>query len=168
MGQTLFVQQLFVRHQSALKAFVLSLVPHFSEAEDVLQETFLTVTEKAGDFAEGSNFLAWACTIARLKVLEARRRSSRRMFSPEIIELLALSIPDEVFDARRLHALAGCLGRLSPRMRQLIELRYHREQLPQEIARHLARTVNSVNVALAKARVALRECVERELARQET
>jgi RNA polymerase sigma-70 factor (ECF subfamily) len=167
MSQTLGVQQLFVRHQSAIKAFVLSLLPHFSEAEDVLQETFLTVTQKAAEFQEGSNFVAWACMIARFKVLEARRRSSRRMLSPEVIDVLTVSVPDEVFDVRRLQALSGCLGRLSPRLRQLIELRYHREQLPGEIARGLSRTVNSVNVALAKARGALRECVERELRRQE-
>ena len=96
------VQQLFVRHQSAIKAFVLSLVPNFGEAEDMLQETFLTVTQKAADFRQGSNFIAWACAIARLKILEAQRRGAVRTFSPEVVESLASSVPDQTFDERRL------------------------------------------------------------------
>jgi RNA polymerase sigma-70 factor (ECF subfamily) len=53
------VQQLFVKHQSRIKAFILSLQPDFSEADDILQEVFLVVTRKAIEFKEGSNFMAW-------------------------------------------------------------------------------------------------------------
>jgi RNA polymerase sigma-70 factor (ECF subfamily) len=66
---TLRVQQHFVRHQGALKAFVLALWPDFAEADDVLQEVFLTVTAKAHQFEEGTNFLSWARSIARYEVL---------------------------------------------------------------------------------------------------
>ena len=48
------VQQLFVRHQGQLRAFVLAIWPDFGRADDVLQEVFLTVTTKAADFQEGS------------------------------------------------------------------------------------------------------------------
>jgi RNA polymerase sigma-70 factor, ECF subfamily len=164
---TIEVQQLFVKHQSAIRAFVLSLVPHFGEAEDVLQETFLTVTRKAAEFRQGSNFLAWACTIARLKVLEAQRQAAVHTFSPELIESLASSIPDQLIDERRLQAVAECFDRLAPRMRDLIRLRYHCDQLPGEISRTLDRSVNYVKVALTKARIAVRECVERSLRRQD-
>ena len=44
------VQQLFVRHQTQLKAFVVALSPGFAQADDVLQEVFLTVTAKAHEF----------------------------------------------------------------------------------------------------------------------
>lgn len=43
---TVRVQQLFVRHQGIVKAFILSLQPGFADAEDVLQETFLVVTRR--------------------------------------------------------------------------------------------------------------------------
>ena len=67
------VQQLFVRHQGQLRAFVLAIWPDFGRADDVLQEVFLTVTTKAADFQEGSNFLAWSRAITQRKVHEARR-----------------------------------------------------------------------------------------------
>jgi DNA-directed RNA polymerase specialized sigma24 family protein len=40
--QAILVQQIFVKHQSTLRAFILSLRPDFVEAEDILQEVFLT------------------------------------------------------------------------------------------------------------------------------
>ena len=54
------IQQLFVKHQGVLKGYVLGLIPDFASAEEVLQEVFLTVTAKAEQFEEGSNFVAWA------------------------------------------------------------------------------------------------------------
>lgn len=164
---TLAVQQLFVRHQSAIRAFIMSLVPKFSEADDVLQETFLTITEKAGQFAAGTNFLAWACTIARLKVLEAQRRGGKQILSPAVVDALVASMPAEALDDHRLSTLSDCFDRLPPRQRKAIELRYYRDQSPPQIAEQLSQTLNSVNVVLSKARAALRECVERALRRHE-
>ena len=163
---TLRVQQLFVAHQGTLKAFVLSLWPDFAEADDVMQEVFLTVIRKAGQFREGTNFLSWARSIARYEVCEARRARSRTILKPEVIEVLAAACPDSWADDRRLAALTRCLEKLAPKAREVVQLRYQREQGPGEIAQALSRSVNSVNVALAKTRVALRECVERELKQQ--
>ncbi|MBM3889112.1 MAG: sigma-70 family RNA polymerase sigma factor [Verrucomicrobia bacterium] len=161
---TVRVQQLFVRHQSAIKAFILSLQPDFAEAEDVLQEAFLTVTRKAGEFVEGSNFIAWAFAIARFKLLEARRRRAKAgAFSDELLEALAAVAPDEAFFETRLMALRRCLERLAPRAQEIVRLRYHGERRPEEIARLLAWTPNAVNVALSKARGWLRDCVRRQL-----
>ena len=42
-----------------------------------MQETFLTISVKAASFELGTNFMAWACSIARLKVLENFRQLKR-------------------------------------------------------------------------------------------
>src|SRR5829696_3744124 len=92
------VQRLFVKHQSVIKAYVLSLLPSLTDADDVLQETFITVSNKAPSFEPGTNFVAWACTIARFKVLEARRRlNDPRALSDEAIEALAEDVPEPLF-----------------------------------------------------------------------
>lgn len=163
-GHTVRVQQLFVKHQSAIKAFILSLQPDFAEADDVLQEAFLTVTRKAGEFQEGSNFIAWAFTIARFKLLESRRRHGKTAaLSDEVLETLAAAVPEEAFFDARLRALRGCLEGLAPRAQEIVRLRYHGERGPEEIARLLAWTPNAVNVALSKARGWLRDCVQRQV-----
>ena len=160
---TLYVQKLFVRHQRELRAFALAVWPDFSQVDDVLQEVFLSVTAKAADFREGSNFLAWSRAITLRKAYEARRLACRPTISPDVLESLAVACPEAWADDGRMAVLAECLRSLPPRAQELVRLRYHKEHSPPEIASLLGRTVNSVSVALAKARVALRECVNRHL-----
>lgn len=160
---TLHVQQLFVQHQAALKGFILSLRPDFDEAQDILQETFLTVTRKAAEFRPGSNFIAWSFTIARFKVLEsARARRRETELSVEVLDTLAAEAPAESAPEAHLFALRACLDRLAPRAREVVRLRYHEEQAPGAIAARLAWSVNAVHVALARARMALRQCVQKQ------
>lgn len=160
---TLQVQQLFVRHQGALKAFVLALYPDFAEADDVMQEVFLVITRKAAEFKPESNFLSWARTIARYEVMTARRKKTRTIVKPEVLEALQAACPEDFATDRKLNALTHCMVQLAPKAREIMQLRYQHEHKPSEIAQMLARSVNSINVALAKARVALRECVDRQL-----
>jgi RNA polymerase sigma-70 factor (ECF subfamily) len=161
-AHTTRVQQLFVRHQSKVRSVALALTGDFAAAEDVVQEAFLTVTAKAGDFVPDTNFLAWACAIARLKVLE-RRRSDRRL-SPEVIESLTAALPQEELAEHRLTPLLECIDALPPKSRELVRLRYFSEHGPGEIAELLDRSVAGVNAALVKIRESLRECVGRKLA----
>lgn len=160
---TLRVQQLFVRHQGQLKAFLMSLWPDFAGVDDVLQEVFLAVTAKAADFQENTNFLAWARAIARYKLLEARRKGRGPTMDEDVLASLAATCPEDWGTDQKVTALARCLASLAPKAREIVQLRYHREHSPAEIAQILSRTVNSVAVALAKARVALRECIERQM-----
>ena len=162
---TLRVQQFFVRHQGIVKAFILSLQPGFADADDVLQETFLVVTRRAADFREGTNFVAWACSIARLKLFEARRKATTPALSGEAMIALCDDAPDDSFFQARLGALRECLGKLAPRARELVWLRYHGELPSQEIAARLTWKEPAVRVALSKARVLLRDCVQAQLAK---
>lgn len=160
------VQKLFVRHQGQLRAYLLALRPDFALADDVLQEVFLTVSARADDFEFGTNFVAWARSIARLKFLEACRRLPGAALDIDTAASLAASCPDDWANDMKLAALAKCMADLAPKAREMLGLRYHREHSPPEIARLLSRTVNSVAVALAKARDALRECIEQRLRRE--
>ena len=89
------VQGLFVRHLPVVRATVLALLPNLHRAEDVVQETFLTMCQKAGDFVPGTDFAAWVCTIARYKVREALRSESMRFepLSSDTIEAVLSSEP---------------------------------------------------------------------------
>ena len=89
--QAVFVGQI-TRHQSMLKAFIVSLMPGIDGVDDVLQQTNLVLWEKRECFRPGSNFRAWACTIARLEVKSHRRRMVRQgklSLSEELSEMLA-------------------------------------------------------------------------------
>ncbi len=165
--QRLLVQRLFVKYQTQLRSFAIGLTGDFTAAEDVLQEAFLTVTKKAGDFQQGSEFLSWALTITRLKVYENARATRR--FSREVLESLAASLPpretpDQLMPDDRIKPLLACIEELAPRAREVMRLRYFAEHVPAEIAILLGRTVAGVNATLVKARESLRECVAKKLA----
>ncbi len=159
---TLRVQTLFVQHQQAVMAFVLSLEPGIHDAEEIVQETFVTASRKAATWTAGTNFLAWSCAIARFRTLSFQRDRGRQncRLAKDVVELLA-EHADEDFSAfqGRVSALRGCLGKLAPKAHELINLRYHAGLMPEQIAGEIDWTVNSVRVALTRARDTLRECL---------
>jgi RNA polymerase sigma-70 factor (ECF subfamily) len=159
------VLQLFVRHQTRIKGFIVSLMGDFATADDVLQETFLVVQQKAGEFQPGTNFIAWAFQIARFQVMKAQGQHKRAAdrFSEEVLETLAASVPEEPFDESKLAVLPRCLDRLAPQARRIVDLFYEHEHKPQEIARLVDWTSSAVSVALSRSRRFLRECIEQRL-----
>jgi len=166
-AQIALVQQLFVQNLVPLRGMLAALVRDRDRVDDLVQETFLTVTAKAGAFREGSSFRGWCFTIARFKVLESfRARPSSEALSPEVLEALTAVEPPTPPNEARIQHLADCMEKLAPQARRAIELRYQQSHNPSEIARVMGWTAGAVKVALSRARVVLRECVERQLAHE--
>ncbi len=158
------VQMLFVRNEGAIRAFVRALQPSLADADDVLQETFLTVSRKAASFQPGTNFVAWACGIARLKVLENfRQRKRANVLSEAALIALAKEAPAAETTCLREEALSRCIEKLAPKSRDLLWRRYSGRQDSDEMADGLGMTSTAVRVALSKARAFLRDCVSTEL-----
>lgn len=157
------VQRLFVRYLPVVRASVLARIPNAHWAEDVVQETFLTACRKAGDFQKDSNFPAWVCRIAAYKTLEALKAGARRFepLSEEAMSALLASEPDRSDLAERLGLFEECLENLAPKARQVMELRYRGDHLPEEISRLMGWSLGAVRVAISRARALLQECVER-------
>lgn len=159
------------RHQAALRAYIISLMPGMDGVSDVLQETNLILWEKRAKFQPGTNFGAWAFTIARFEVKTHRRRLRKAgliLMDEDLAESLAGRLakryaenPDEA--DQRLRALDKCLGRLAPGERELIEHRYFTESSLDEFATLCGRSVESLRVTLFRIRAALRKCINDEI-----
>lgn len=167
-AHALRVQTLFVQHQQQIRSFIQPLVPDFAAADDVLQECFLTVSEKAHEFALESNFLAWVRAIARFKILALRRDSARGplLLADDVLEALILAAPEPEpprSTRKTLEALRSCLEKLGPAAREILHMRYFSQYGPVEIARLRDASANAVNVTLARSREALRRCVQQTL-----
>lgn len=159
------VQSLYLRNQAALKGLVLGIVPDISRAEDVLQDVFFVITDKADSFGLGTNFMAWAMQIAKYRILELARidRAKGTSLTPDLIELLVQTYkPNDQHD-EMLDALHTCTERLSPSARQLLTLRYHGRLKPAQIAKDRGLAVQTVYSVLSKTRAALRDCVEQKM-----
>jgi RNA polymerase sigma-70 factor (ECF subfamily) len=152
------VQELFLQHHEGLKAYALAIVRDFTTAQDVMQDVFVIISNKADEFKLDSNFMAWASTIVRYRALDAMRRLNRPVLSEETLAILAaceVAKPDW-----RSEWLAKCLSQLTPNVQRLLRLRYEDSLKPSEIAKSVGWSVNAVSVAMSRARKELRKCIE--------
>ena len=56
-------------HRRQLFTFILGIVHNMDDAEDVFQQTSIVLWQKFDQFAKGTDFVAWACSIARFKAI---------------------------------------------------------------------------------------------------
>ncbi|MBK1833824.1 sigma-70 family RNA polymerase sigma factor [Roseibacillus ishigakijimensis] len=158
---------LIAQQQSILRALIRSMIPGSSECEDVLQETNLVLWRKRATFTPGTNFNAWAGTIARFQVMAWRQRSLKNQslaFDEEVLERLsqAASTQWENFQGRQ-EALQHCLAQLAADQRELVEHRYFERASLAEFARRKGRTHAAVRKILERVRASLRDCINRQL-----
>jgi RNA polymerase sigma-70 factor (ECF subfamily) len=162
MADTEEVVTLLTRAQPTLHAYILSLLPDPALADDVLQETNVTLWRKASEYAPGTAFTAWACQVAWYKVLSARRRLARdrHCFGDELLDYLAERQAQraEGLEPRRA-ALRDCLAKLPEVQRLLLRDRYRPGASVQAIARDSGRTVGVVSQTLYRIRTTLEECI---------
>lgn len=158
-------------HQSAILAYIRSLMPGCSGAQDVLQETNIKLWEKKDDFTPGTNFKSWAFAIARFELLGQRRRLRRDgwlVFSDSVAEQFADDLADHDIDREtELQALDRCLEKLSPHDLDLVRTRYASARGLDEYARSLNRSAGTMKARLFKIRAALRRCVNSSLTGKE-
>ena len=159
--------QLLRQHQNQLFGYIFCMVRNFSDAEDVFQQTSLTLWDKFEEFTPGTSFMSWAKAVARNKTFTFLRtkRRERAKFSDEVLEQLAeceLWSPDELED--RLSALARCRQKLTKIDQTLLAKCYSTAGSIRDVAEQLERPVDSVYSSLSRIRRALYDCIQRSLA----
>jgi RNA polymerase sigma-70 factor, ECF subfamily len=134
-----------------------------SDAEDLLQETFLRVYQNLHRYDRRWSFASWLFTIAR-RISINHHRAARSQTSNQAIDLLASVTPEPWLamaakeDRQNLWSLAA--KTLSEEQTTILWL-YYVEDLPvYEIARVLGRSQGSVKVLLFRARRKLLPFVE--------
>ncbi|MEN9578538.1 MAG: hypothetical protein RJA70_1547 [Pseudomonadota bacterium] len=66
------------RHKTKVYNFILRHLRNPSTSEDIAQEVFLRVVQKAGDFKHEARFTTWLYTIARNLCIDTQRKQSLR------------------------------------------------------------------------------------------
>ena len=150
------------------------------QAEDAVQETLAAALAAEASFAGRSNLRTWLTGILKHKIVDAIRRSSReRSFDSAVGEasiedLEALfdetghwreppqAWPEQALaDKQFLQALEKCLAALPARTGQVFLMREHMGFETAEICKELGITATHCWVLLYRARMALRECLEK-------
>jgi RNA polymerase sigma-70 factor, ECF subfamily len=159
--------RLFRTNEDRLFGFILKLLPNFSIAEDIMQETMMTMWRKFDDFNEGSSFAAWGMQIARFKILEyhhRNRQDGQIQFNDEVLDRLSKDDGPGKLENSYFEALHGCVDKLGDQNRKIIKLRYSKEMSVRQIADELAVSANVVYKSMSKIHYMLQKCIEKTLA----
>lgn len=159
--------KLLSQHQRRVGTYILTLVPNWADAEEILQETNVVLWREFDRFELGTNFAAWAYKIAFHQVLNFRKRKAREklQFSDAFLELVAEETAENTdqLEARYQH-MQDCIAQLSEKNRDLLTRRYHSGADMETLAGELKRSVGALYRALSRIRRSLQECMDRRLA----
>ena len=163
--------RLLRQHDKRLSAYVFSLVPNWSDAEDIVQETCARLWEQFDDYRPDADFGAWACTIAHYRVLAYRERTGRDrlQFNENVVQLVGEQVAAVSDDQQneRMTLLAKCMQKISDKGRTILRRFYLEEEKIDQIAADNHCSANAVRLSLSRTRRSLRECVQLHLKDEE-
>jgi RNA polymerase sigma-70 factor, ECF subfamily len=167
------------KHQGKTYALALGLMKNPAEAEEVVQETFLSAFEHLDGFRGEARFSTWLYRVASNHALMKLRKKKpepqgdatdleARMNSSGTSPFDALSLwarrPDDAVQSNEVrHALQGALEALPPDDRALILLRAFDDASHEELAHQFGSTVPAIKSRLHRARLVLRELLDERL-----
>ncbi len=165
------LRTLYERTSPRLFGLAMRVLRQRDTAEDVLQETFLTVWRVAVDYrASLSPPLAWLGLIVRSRALDAlrKRASARAGVTQEYDDAMEQATegngtsPLDAADAsEQARALHECLSRLEQRQREVVSLAYLRDLSHSELAQQLALPLGTVKTWIRRGLEQLRGCMAR-------
>ena len=155
---------LYKQTNAKLYGVVARILTRGDAAADALQEVYVRIWEKAGEFdpLKGSP-LAWMATIARNRALDEVRRvrpvsleDQPEGFEPAAEEIDPLAARER---SEGLSALVDCLKALDEEKRAIVLLAYYRGSSREALAKRFGRPVPTIKTWLHRSLAQLRDCL---------
>jgi RNA polymerase sigma-70 factor, ECF subfamily len=155
---------LYKQTNAKLYGVVARILTRGDAAADALQEVYVRIWEKAGEFdsLKGSP-LAWMATIARNRALDEVRRvrpvsleDQPEGFEPAAEEIDPLAARER---SEGLTALVDCLKALDEEKRAIVLLAYYRGSSREALAKRFGRPVPTIKTWLHRSLAQLRDCL---------
>ncbi len=173
--------ELAALHRPLLR-FAQSQLRNDSAAEDVVSETLLAILEKPENFEGRSSLRTYATGILKFKIIDVLRRRGREVHIEPLDEQSLDDALDALFQAdghwqdappawqqpeqalqqsQFFDTLQVCVDRLPARIGRVFMMREWLERDVDDICSELGITSNHCGVMLYRARMQLRECLDR-------
>ena len=167
LGDSAAFAELYRAAAAKLFAVSLRIVRERPLAEEVLQDSFISIWNHAASYARTKSApTTWMTAIVRNRSLDVVRRTREE---PDIDDALVANLADESasparevaarFEAR---SLERCLGELDAEQRQTIALAFHHGLTHSELAQHLRRPLGTVKTHIRRGLARLRDCLMKE------
>lgn len=153
----------FAHYEPDLRRFLRSLLPTWTDTDEVLQQTAIVIWRKFDQYDPETNFMKWACVIARFEALAYRRKMARDrlVFREDVLELMAGEGVEEIDTrSREQEALEDCLLAMPEKQRQFLTLAYTPGVKVKELAGEAGSSAASFYMRLKRLRHRLMECIE--------
>ncbi|MBL9168554.1 MAG: sigma-70 family RNA polymerase sigma factor [Verrucomicrobiales bacterium] len=165
LGDKVAFAELYDRLSGVLYSTVMRILNDSRESEDVLQEVFLQIWDKAGTYdSQLGRPFNWALTLTRNRAIDRLRSMRRRYeFVAETTET-ALSAPTyapdagrEVYQRERSLLVRKALEELPLEQRQAIEMAFLGGQTQNEISEQLGQPLGTIKARIRRGMLKLRE-----------
>lgn len=155
--------ELYDRYGRLAFSLILRIVRDAGIAEDLVQETFLRVWNRAGGFdADKGAIGPWLLAVARNRAIDyLRSTSGRERNALELEETdhpsLYRDMESEIFHSDQARRVKAALQKLSPQQRQVIELAYFEGLSQTEMAERMGQPLGTVKTWVRTALKNLRD-----------
>ncbi|MEM8748950.1 MAG: sigma-70 family RNA polymerase sigma factor [Pseudomonadota bacterium] len=158
-------KMLYERSSAKLFGVILRIIRNRQKAEDILQDVFLKVWQKAGSYDPSvGKPITWMATIARNRAIDVIRstRPEQTVDEPgDEEEIFRLGGQDaDSVDLADLETLRFCLGEMKDDDRNYVLLAYYEGYSREELAERFESPVGTIKTRLRRGLLALRACLE--------
>ena len=166
-GERAALQTAYRLTSAKLFGVCLRILHERTEAEDVLQEVYLTVWQKAGDFDPArASPMTWLITIARNKAIDRLRAGgpSRRMAPIDAAAEVSDTAPlaeDSLAQGEVNARLKACLGGLAAHEQNALRGAFFDGNTYEELAARMNVPLGTMKSCIRRALQKLRACLER-------
>ena len=165
-GDQLAFKQLYEQAAPKLMSLCVRLMKTEALAEDVLQEGFIKIWDKADTYTPGKGkAMTWMSTVIRNKGLDKLRSLKTKPSETEIeyegIEFASGDLkPDDLQDmSQDIQGLMACLNKLKPDQKECILLSYYYGHTHQELAEKLDKPLGTIKAWIRRGLEDLRPCM---------
>jgi RNA polymerase sigma factor (sigma-70 family) len=157
---------LYQRTSSKLFGVCLRMLGERHEAEEVLQETYITVWRRAAGFdATRGGAITWLVTLARNKAIDRLRQHRERLLGdPLLLEEIADTRPTPPADtetSQERERLQRCLDALEPSQRRAVREAFFTGATYNELAARCKVPLGTMKSWIRRSLLQLRTCLER-------
>jgi RNA polymerase sigma-70 factor (ECF subfamily) len=165
-GDRAALRQLYRATSAKLFGVALRILSDREEAEDVLQEVYVTIWRRADRFDAGrASVMTWISTIARNRAIDRLRARGPLAYAEPVDDLQiadgakgAETLLAEAGDAARLQ---GCLGELDARTQGVIRTAFFEGVTYEALARRMDAPLGTVKSWIRRGLARLKGCLER-------
>ena len=157
--------RLYETTSSRLYGLALRMLRDPETAEDVLQDAYLSIWDKAGSYRRSlGEPLSWMCSIARYRALDQLRRRKHREHAQRPLDEDGFA---DAIDGHRAQernddgvVLQRCLERLKPEARSCVVLAFCEGYSHDELSERFATPLGTVKSWIRRGVASLRNCID--------